>query len=244
VMRANDLDHALALQNAVDFGLTAGLHSLDRSEIEHWIENVEAGNLYVNRATTGAVVRRQPFGGWKRSAVGPTAKAGGPNYVATLQRWRDAGADLRVVEAAFATWMAGTGRAGADPSGIASESNELRYRPLPRGVAVRVAPDAPERDVELARRAAAVTGCRVRWSFARDEPEEAFASSLTTRPVDRLRLLGSASQALRRAAHAAVAPVDDAPPVGEPVIELPRWLREQSVTVTRHRHGRLPARRS
>ena len=70
VMRADDLDHAIDLQNAVAYGLTGGLHSLDEHEIERWLERVEVGNAYVNRHTTGAIVRRQPFGGWKRSSVG------------------------------------------------------------------------------------------------------------------------------------------------------------------------------
>lgn len=81
LMRARDLDEALDLQNATPFGLTAGLHSLDAHEVEHWLDHVEAGNLYVNRGITGAIVRRQPFGGWKRSSVGGSTKAGGPSYV-------------------------------------------------------------------------------------------------------------------------------------------------------------------
>jgi len=84
IMHAETLDEAIALQNAPDYGLTAGIHSLDPEEIETWIDAVEAGNLYVNRGITGAVVRRQPFGGWKRSSVGTSAKAGGPNYLLTL----------------------------------------------------------------------------------------------------------------------------------------------------------------
>jgi RHH-type transcriptional regulator, proline utilization regulon repressor / proline dehydrogenase / delta 1-pyrroline-5-carboxylate dehydrogenase len=95
IMHAKDLDEALRLQNAVDYGLTAGLHSLDPRELAQWLDQVEAGNLYVNRGTTGAVVRRQPFGGWKRSAVGAGAKAGGPNYLFGLGDWvpaADAGA--------------------------------------------------------------------------------------------------------------------------------------------------------
>ncbi len=87
VMTAASLDEALDLQNAVDYGLTAGIHSLDPDEVEHWLDRVEAGNLYVNRGTTGAVVRRQPFGGWKRSSVGPGAKAGGPNTLIALGSW-------------------------------------------------------------------------------------------------------------------------------------------------------------
>ena len=90
LMSASDLDEALELQNAVDYGLTAGIHSLDADEILHWIDNVRAGNLYVNRGITGAIVQRQPFGGWKRSSVGLGAKAGGPNYLASLGRWQRA----------------------------------------------------------------------------------------------------------------------------------------------------------
>ncbi|MEY4024450.1 MAG: hypothetical protein RLZ23_1411, partial [Actinomycetota bacterium] len=81
VIEAPDFDTAITWQNDTDFGLTAGIQSLDEKECEEWINRIEAGNLYVNRGITGAIVNRQPFGGWKRSAVGPNAKAGGLNYV-------------------------------------------------------------------------------------------------------------------------------------------------------------------
>lgn len=81
IMRVKTLDEAIEAQNLSAYGLTAGLHSLDPAEINHWLNRVQAGNLYVNRGITGAIVRRQPFGGWKRSSVGEGAKAGGPNYL-------------------------------------------------------------------------------------------------------------------------------------------------------------------
>ena len=90
IMHADTLEDAVRMQNATAYGLTAGLHSLDPDEIAWWTQHVQAGNLYVNRGITGAVVQRQPFGGWKRSAVGPTAKAGGPNYLLTLMDVSDA----------------------------------------------------------------------------------------------------------------------------------------------------------
>ena len=90
IMYAPDLATAIEYQNGTAFGLTAGLHSLDPSEIEFWAERVDAGNLYVNRSITGAIVGRQPFGGWKRSAVGPGAKAGGYHYLQVLGTWRRA----------------------------------------------------------------------------------------------------------------------------------------------------------
>ncbi|UNK71327.1 bifunctional proline dehydrogenase/L-glutamate gamma-semialdehyde dehydrogenase [Microbacterium sp. H1-D42] len=88
VMHAATLSEAIELQNAVAYGLTAGLHTQDPVDLELWLAEVQAGNLYVNRGITGAIVQRQPFGGWKRSSVGPGAKAGGPNYLIGLGSWR------------------------------------------------------------------------------------------------------------------------------------------------------------
>lgn len=81
LMRADNLHHALEIANAVPYGLTSGLQSLDEREQDHWIDHIEAGNLYINRGTTGAIVRRQPFGGCKASSIGGGSKAGGPNYL-------------------------------------------------------------------------------------------------------------------------------------------------------------------
>jgi RHH-type proline utilization regulon transcriptional repressor/proline dehydrogenase/delta 1-pyrroline-5-carboxylate dehydrogenase len=87
IMTAGTLDDAINMVNDIDYGLTSGLHSLDPVEIETWLERVDGGNLYVNRGTTGAIVQRQPFGGWKKSSVGAGAKAGGPNYLFGLGTW-------------------------------------------------------------------------------------------------------------------------------------------------------------
>ncbi|MBF4461443.1 MULTISPECIES: bifunctional proline dehydrogenase/L-glutamate gamma-semialdehyde dehydrogenase [unclassified Rathayibacter] len=88
ILHAATLEDAIRMQNATDYGLTAGLHSLHADELALWIDSVEAGNLYVNRGITGAIVRRQPFGGWKRSSVGGGAKAGGPNHLIGLGSWK------------------------------------------------------------------------------------------------------------------------------------------------------------
>jgi len=93
LMSAPTLEAGIELQNATGFGLTAGIHSLDAREVATWLDAVEAGNLYVNRPMTGPVVRRLPFGGWKRSAVGTGAKAGGPNAVLVLGDWAPAPAE-------------------------------------------------------------------------------------------------------------------------------------------------------
>jgi len=159
LIAAADLDEAIAIQNQVDYGLTAGLFSLDREEIEHWLDRVEAGNAYVNRSTVGAIVQRQPFGGWKKSAVGAGTKAGGPNYLVGLSDWRSApatqtapvspavqaildaaqtfaldSAEIDFLERSFGAdahaWATEFGVA-RDVSGLMAEKNVFRYLPVP-----------------------------------------------------------------------------------------------------------------
>jgi RHH-type proline utilization regulon transcriptional repressor/proline dehydrogenase/delta 1-pyrroline-5-carboxylate dehydrogenase len=79
VLRARSFDQALAWANATRFALTGGLFSRTPNHIERCRREFRVGNLYLNRGTTGAIVGRQPFGGFKMSGVG--AKAGGPDYL-------------------------------------------------------------------------------------------------------------------------------------------------------------------
>jgi RHH-type transcriptional regulator, proline utilization regulon repressor / proline dehydrogenase / delta 1-pyrroline-5-carboxylate dehydrogenase len=173
LMRAADLDEAIELANAPAFGLTSGIQTLDDREIARWVDRVEAGNLYVNRPITGAIVGRQPFGGWKASSVGPGAKAGGPNYVLQLARWRQgtlpagdedplpeplaallerclaalSDADARTLVRASAASYARAWRRHFsrehDPSAIRGERNVFRYRPC-RHVIARGTTARPE----------------------------------------------------------------------------------------------------
>lgn len=100
VMTAETLEEAVGIVNDIDYGLTSGLHSLDPEELGYWLDNVQAGNLYINRGITGAIVRRQPFGGWKKSAVGAGTKAGGPNYLVGMGSWVDAPVSAEAMTAA------------------------------------------------------------------------------------------------------------------------------------------------
>jgi RHH-type proline utilization regulon transcriptional repressor/proline dehydrogenase/delta 1-pyrroline-5-carboxylate dehydrogenase len=250
LMRAEDLTEAIGWQNQPAYGLTAGLQSLDPEEIRQWRETVEAGNLYVNRPITGAIVRRQPFGGWKRSSVGPAHKAGGPNYVASLGTWQarfegDAGA----FGAAVATiWRRDLGP--SDPSGLAAEADILRYRPL-RTVIVRVGPDAADADVALSVAAGRAVGVGVTLSAATPRPELSgltvesdaqLAARLGAAAPDKLRFIGAVEPEMRLAAHDAGVWVDDTPVVAHPRLEVLRWVREQSLSETRHRHGNISPR--
>ena len=80
------IDEALAIVDSLPFALTAGLFSRDPKTIAAVADAVPAGNLYVNRSTTGAMVARQPFGGNRLSGIG--SQAGGPDYLRQFTRSR------------------------------------------------------------------------------------------------------------------------------------------------------------
>ncbi|PIJ04702.1 1-pyrroline-5-carboxylate dehydrogenase [Leucobacter sp. OLCS4] len=173
IMTAKTLDEAIDMVNEIDYGLTSGLHSLDRDDLELWLRRIQAGNLYVNRGITGAIVRRQSFGGWKKSAIGAGTKAGGPNYLHGLGSWIDAPveSELRAPRQAAAPLLLAAEQAGIagddlawlraalgsdarawddefgiarDASQLGVERNVLRYLPVP--VTVRATADAPLRE--------------------------------------------------------------------------------------------------
>ena len=79
VMNADSFDEAIAIANGTDYALTGGLYSRTPAHIDRASVEFEVGNLYINRNITGAIVARQPFGGFKLSGVG--SKAGGPDYL-------------------------------------------------------------------------------------------------------------------------------------------------------------------
>jgi RHH-type proline utilization regulon transcriptional repressor/proline dehydrogenase/delta 1-pyrroline-5-carboxylate dehydrogenase len=159
LMRADNLSHAIELANGTPYGLTSGLQSLDQREHTQWIEKIIAGNLYINREITGAIVQRQPFGGCKDSNFGSGAKAGGPNYIMQMMTPQQIGlpkdkevlpepmhAIARFLEAKvqepaqMALWNASAGSYAFfwkyyfskthDPSQLLGEDNIFKYVPL------------------------------------------------------------------------------------------------------------------
>ncbi len=234
VMRARDLDDALALQNGTEFGLTGGLHSLDPDEIDHWTEHVEVGNAYVNRHTTGAIVQRQPFGGWKHSSVGPGAKTGGPNDILRFVRFMP-------TDAARASVFDTSILQPRDLAGLRAEQNTHRYRPVSKLV-VRAVATTTAGELDVVSQAARLTGVSVDIAPS-SEPDDALAQRLASTGAERLRTLGPISDTLASAAHRAGITVDDTAVTGMARVELPRWAREQSISRTMHRHGRMPPSR-
>jgi 1-pyrroline-5-carboxylate dehydrogenase len=79
VIRARDFDHAIAIANDTDYGLTGAVFSRESARLEQARREFQVGNLYLNRKCTGALVGVEPFGGFNMS--GTDSKAGGPDYL-------------------------------------------------------------------------------------------------------------------------------------------------------------------
>ena len=200
IVRADDLEHAIKIQNDSDFGLTGGIHSLDAREIAIWRDRAEVGNAYINRSITGAIVQRQPFGGWKNSVFGPGSKAGGPNYVSLMAEWTQedlptssakvapavasllSSLETQLAEdkvtlsasaSSYACWWDKEFSIEHDPSNLHGESNHFRYRPHPR-ILVRATGMS---DLQLAQVALAVETCGVKMDIS-TEKLSSFIKSL------------------------------------------------------------------
>jgi RHH-type proline utilization regulon transcriptional repressor/proline dehydrogenase/delta 1-pyrroline-5-carboxylate dehydrogenase len=142
VICAENLEDAIDIVNSTGYGLTSGLESLDEREQKIFKEKILAGNLYINRMTTGAIVLRQPFGGMGKSAIGSGKKAGGFNYIsqfvnlstnmaqASLQERNDITYNLEKAHkttVSFMHWLATHFNTEHDYSNIRGESNIIRY---------------------------------------------------------------------------------------------------------------------
>lgn len=79
VMRVQGFDEALAVAMDTPYALTGGVYSRSPARLGQARREFRVGNLYLNRKCTGAIVSRQPFGGFKMSGIG--SKAGGPDYL-------------------------------------------------------------------------------------------------------------------------------------------------------------------
>jgi RHH-type proline utilization regulon transcriptional repressor/proline dehydrogenase/delta 1-pyrroline-5-carboxylate dehydrogenase len=242
VMRADDLEHAIRMQNGTPFGLTGGIESLDDREVDHWLTNVEVGNAYVNRQITGAIVRRQPFGGWKRSSMGGAPKAGGPHYVHALLRTEPVPIDAEAAGGSYqAAWEAHFAT-DHDVTGLRSESNVLRHVPIGPAI-VRIGADTPAGALDAAQRAAAIVGVPLTVSDAHTEPDVALEARLDALAPARLRALTAIGDELARACHRRDIAVDRAAVTAVGLLELPHWLREQAISRTLHRYGSIRTRR-
>ena len=196
------------------------------------------GNAYVNRHITGAIVERQPFGGWKKSSIGPGSKPGGPNHLSGYGNWTDQNINVDQGVADYSTQWNEYFTKEHDAAGLRSEANILRYFPVDK-VFVRCSdPTVPQ--IDLLRAASALTGVSLEISVDSDESEVALGNRMQqSRGEVRLRVLTPATVDLYELANKAGVTIDTAPVTGSGRLELTHWVKEQSISRTMHRYGRL-----
>ena len=266
IMCADNLEHAIEIVNGVPYGLTSGLHTLDEREQKMWIEKIEAGNLYINRGITGAIVQRQPFGGYKESSFGSGIKTGGPNYLMTFMRAHQMSlpslpeTSPETPEAltgeAAKTWRASVGdyqktwddyfSRDHDPSNILGQDNLLRYHPRTY-VSLRIQKEDSILDVYRVIAAAKICGTSLEIScdvgvFEGDaiiESENEFINRLSTLPEKTIRVLSRPSEKLLQGIAEHSCNLLKAPVVACGRVELLNYLREQVLSYDYHRYGNI-----
>jgi RHH-type transcriptional regulator, proline utilization regulon repressor / proline dehydrogenase / delta 1-pyrroline-5-carboxylate dehydrogenase len=265
VMRATSLQEALQLANGTPYGLTSGLHSLDPREQDFWKKHIVAGNLYINRGITGAVVRRQPFGGCKASSFGSGAKAGGPNYVHQFAHPQQQGFPsdkaphpqllsqidtsclteqekeiLKQSVASYAYW-APILKKPTDPSHVYGQINVFYHIPLSKAY-IRFESRQPT--LPLLQIFAACLICETPFEISSLYPltlpcivEDEL--TLLDRDPRRIRMLAPPSFSFQQAAAQKGIMLQTEPPLINGRFELLHYLREISLSHDYHRYGYL-----
>ncbi len=246
----DSLKQGIEYVNNLDYGLTSGLQSLDENEIKLWKDTLVAGNLYINRGTTGAIVNRQPFGGMKLSAFGGGIKAGGVNYVSCFLNVSDNGKlatdnYAQIYQKEFAT--------PRDVNNLYGEQNLFRYLPLDK-MALRVMPNDNIEDLKLIVKAAQTVKTPLVVSIAEDNENLKEVAALNCQVIkegldtfigniqqySRVRTTSSdIPLELYDAAAAQNKYIATAPVVKNGRFELLHYIKEQSVTYEYHRYGSI-----
>lgn len=253
VVCIENLEEGIKLVNSLDYGLTSGLQSLDESEQKLWKDSIQAGNLYINRGITGAIVNRQPFGGMKLSAFGGGVKAGGPNYCTCFVNITDKPDSTTDFNKSYAeVWQKEFAHA-RDINNLYGEQNAFRYLPL-QNMVLRVFPHDDEDQVQMIVDASKAVNIPLTISID-DEHEqifmyyttnctrkaETFDEFLTTmKDYERIRTcspdipMKMYEQAARLDKYIATAP-----PVKDGRVELIHYFKEQSISFEYHRYGSI-----
>ena len=253
VIKAENLQEAITIANSTDFGLTSGIESLNESEIELWKNSIQAGNLYINRSTTGAIVKRQPFGGIKLSSFGPGMKAGGKNYLTQFlnANFKTNTSDiLEYAKESFHYWSETLFLQEIDEINIRGQANTTRYL-KPEKVILTISDESNIQDIELVKLACTIL--KLKLSIYSDAklsslPEKDYQLITTWDEIlpsinwkTRIRSLNKKSLPVsflnvlnNQAIH-----VYGNRPIPHGRIELVNYLQEQSISNNYHRYGNL-----
>ncbi len=252
VVPIKNLAEGIALVNSLPYGLTSGLQSLDEKEQRTWKSSIEAGNLYINRGITGAIVNRQPFGGMKLSAFGGGLKAGGPNYCTALLKITDKPGAITDWKSDYERAYEEEFRHARDWNNLHGEQNIFRYLPL-KSMVLRLFDGDTAGDVAKVAYAAALVGTPLTISL--DPTQEKLVDGIKGATIHFEKFeqfLGGIVKYER------IRTICDNPPMalldeaarkdrfiaqGKPLacgrIELLHYIKEQSISFEYHRYGSI-----
>ena len=248
-----NLEEGIKLVNGLDYGLTSGLQSLDENEQALWKNALMAGNLYINRGITGAIVNRQPFGGMKLSAFGGGVKAGGPNYCSCFVKIEDAPGSKTDYKRSYAEAYEKEFAHARDINKLFGEQNLFRYLPL-KSMVLRLFPGDTNEQAEMIALAAKTCGTPLTISFdpaddrsaalaatgcpLKKESLDAFIASMPT--YERIRTCrADLPMAVYEKAAACDKYIATAAPLKNGRVELIHYIKEQSITFEYHRYGSI-----
>lgn len=249
------LEEAISLVNGLDYGLTSGIQTLDENERRLWRDSIMAGNLYINRGITGAIVNRQPFGGMKLSAFGPGIKAGGPNYCQQFTIITDKPGSKTDYRTSYAEAWESEFRHPRDRNHISGEENVFRYLPLKGGMGLRLFKKDSDEQALMVALAAHICGTPLTVSCDADDKRpdlqdklaklgarlkrETLANFIDSIPdYERIRTCSPdiPEKMYQRAADTNKFIATDVP-VKDGRVELIHYLKEQSIAFEYHRYG-------
>ncbi len=252
VVRVHDLDEAIELVNSLPYGLTSGLQSLDEKEQRKWKNSILAGNLYINRGITGAIVNRQPFGGMKLSAFGGGIKAGGPNYCASFLKIKDKPGVITDWQTDYANAYEEEFAHPRDWNKLHGEQNVFRYLPL-KNMVLRLFEGDTAEDVSRVVYAAKLVGTPLTISLNKEQADVVAnvqdATILYQTFEDFLKEIGNYERVRTITEHIPMRLLEEAAQKdkyiaqGKPYacgrIELIHYIKEQSIAFEYHRFGSI-----
>ena len=248
VMQADNLKEAIKLVNGTPYGLTSGLESLSKKEVDDWKNRVIAGNLYVNRSTTGAIVQRQPFGGVKASSFGFGMKAGGPNYIRQFINLKTKKSSLLKIENNFKTVYKEHFSRETDCSKIRGQHNIFRYIKANK-IIILTDDKTKKEDLEIVLLSCKIT--KVPYEIVSTDKNNTLGHQIINRDklisllntIDlktRFRsLIQRLPEEFLRECYKKNISIYNRPPCTNGRFELLNYYREQSLSINFHRYGNL-----
>jgi RHH-type proline utilization regulon transcriptional repressor/proline dehydrogenase/delta 1-pyrroline-5-carboxylate dehydrogenase len=262
VVCIDNLKQGIEYVNSSEYGLTSGLQSLNEEEQTLWKNSIKAGNLYINRGITGAIVRRQPFGGMKRSAFGGGIKAGGPNYVSCFVEFTEkeipSGDRINFAKKSYQQAWKEEFSQEKDICQIYGEENIFRYLPS-ENIGFRILENDSFDDILLVIMAANIVQTPLTVSFSANNPhreniEKAAVSysnitikvqeeSEFIKEIDQYERIRTCSTELSDAFYRKAGElgkyIANSKPLVEGRLELLHYLKEQSIAFEYHRYGSI-----